>query len=128
MKDKKILIIDDDPQVAESLKTPLEASGAVVSAVQTYAAGIDAIKNGHPDAIILDVMLKEEKTGLDLAKEVLTMPPPHPFIMILTNSINPDGIADAMMESGVTMFLQKAENDPSDIASMIAKHFDHKTD
>ena len=127
MKDKKILIIDDDPQVAESLKKPLIEAGALVSSAQTYATGITAIKEMQPDAVILDVMLKEEKTGFDLAKAILTMPPPHPFIMILTNSINPDGIADAMMETGVTMFLQKAENDPRDIVGMIAKHFGQKT-
>ena len=126
MKDKKILIIDDDPQVAEALKKPLAATGAVVSSAQTYEAGINAIRQDRPDAVILDVMLKEDKTGLDLAKEMLGMPPPHPFVMILTNSINPDNIAAAMVETGVTMFVQKAENDPREIVDMLAKHFETK--
>ena len=125
MKDKKILIVDDDPKISEALSKPLTQAGAIVQSATSYEEGLAAVKATHPDAVILDVILKDSRSGLDLAKEIHSMPPPHPFVMILTNAINPDEIVEGM-QTNVTLFMQKAENDPDKIASMLAKHFEEK--
>lgn len=125
MTDKKVLIVDDDPKVGEALMKPLKETGATVQFVQTYEMALTAVRAIQPDAVILDVMLNEGKSGLDLAKEIHTMPPPHPFIIVLTNAINPDEIVQGM-ETEVTMFMQKAENDPKEIVNVLAKHFVEK--
>ena len=124
MNDKKILLIDDEPQVHEVIGKILKDKGMIVESARSYDAGLEAIQRGPHDVIVLDVMLGG-RSGLDLAKEIQMMPPPRPFVMILTNSINAEHIAEAM-ESDVTTFVQKAEHDPPEIAAMILKHFEER--
>lgn len=122
MMDKKILIVDDDPNVAAVLTGPLKEAGATVETALTYENALTAIKTFNPDAVILDVVLKEGKSGLDFAKEIHKMPEPHPFIIVLTNAINPDEIVRGM-EIDITTFLQKAEIDPKEVVNTLSKHF-----
>jgi DNA-binding response OmpR family regulator len=56
---KKILVVEDDPDLVELLSFNLRAAGFIVA---TAADGIDALKkarNSLPDLILLDLMLLE---------------------------------------------------------------------
>ncbi len=56
MSDQVILIIDDDVQLVDSIKTLLESVGyQVIFAYQPHK-GIELIKETPPDLILLDVM------------------------------------------------------------------------
>lgn len=119
---KKIIVIDDDPQVGTVLSKLLSEKGAVVTTADSFDSGVAAMKNEMPDLAVVDVMMPG-KSGLELVKEVQTWPKPHPFFFVLTNSINALHIAEAM-EANITMFVQKADHDPHEIADMIARHFE----
>lgn len=68
MKTKKILIVEDDVDMAEATKLILESKRYEVDVAVDYEEGLKKIKTGaaKPDLIILDVMLPG-KTGFDLA-------------------------------------------------------------
>ncbi len=119
MKDKKIIVIDDDPQITSTLSGLLAEAGAITSTASTYDEGLAMVAKEHPDVAVVDVMLGT-LSGLDLVKAIKAGPPPHPFFIVLTNSINAVHIAEAM-EANVTTFIQKADHDPNEIVSMIAK-------
>ena len=53
----KILIIDDDPDYAESLKIMLETRSHHVMWASDSIEGMEMIKSGSPDLIILDIMM-----------------------------------------------------------------------
>jgi CheY-like chemotaxis protein len=57
MTNKKILIIDDDPDQRLSLRLPLESAGFLVHEAANSAQGLVAAKQFLPDLIILDVMM-----------------------------------------------------------------------
>ena len=59
--DKKILIVDDEPNIRDLLTTSLRFAGFAVRAVGNGAQAISAVLEEEPDLIILDVMLP----GLD---------------------------------------------------------------
>jgi CheY-like chemotaxis protein len=68
---KKVLIIDDDRDMVESLKMILEAHGYGVEALYSAADGVKKVKAAKPDLIILDVMFPENPSeGFDLAREL----------------------------------------------------------
>ncbi|WMJ81763.1 response regulator transcription factor [Clostridium sp. MB40-C1] len=54
---KKILIIEDDPSIAELQKDYLEISGFEVQVCEDGVSGLTAIKENDYDLIILDIML-----------------------------------------------------------------------
>lgn len=54
---KKILVVDDEPDIVSMLKMRLEASGYEVITAVDGSSGYDKAKSDLPDLIILDLML-----------------------------------------------------------------------
>jgi two-component system response regulator ResD len=57
MKDTRILVIEDEPMVAEVVERYLRRDGYDVRAASDGSAGIDAFETYQPDLIVLDLML-----------------------------------------------------------------------
>ncbi len=57
MAEKKILIVDDEPDLLETVKMRLEAYGYVVSTAMDGQEGLEKARKEKPDLIILDLML-----------------------------------------------------------------------
>ena len=68
---ERVLVVDDDPALRELLTEYLTANGLVVEAVGDGVAMRQAIANGMPGVIVLDLMLPGED-GLSLARELRT--------------------------------------------------------
>jgi DNA-binding response OmpR family regulator len=54
---RKILIVDDEPQLVEMVKMRLESAGYEVSCAYDGQDGLDKARKWKPDLIILDLML-----------------------------------------------------------------------
>lgn len=66
----KILIIDDDPDILESMKIVLESKGYKVVSASSGEEGLKKTKQKAPDLIILDVMMETGDKGFDIAREL----------------------------------------------------------
>lgn len=55
----RILVIDDDPAVCKATTIMLEARGFEVVAVASGRAGLDAVKAGAFDAVIVDLFMPD---------------------------------------------------------------------
>ena len=69
MKQKKILLIDDEQDILEILSYNLEKEGYEVSTAINGNEGIEKAKNIIPDLILLDVMMPE-KDGIETCQEL----------------------------------------------------------
>jgi len=67
---KKILIIDDDPDVVLAIRMPLESAGYEVYEAHSQASGYEAAERVHPHLIILDVMMDTHTAGFQLAQKL----------------------------------------------------------
>ncbi|MEJ7600692.1 MAG: hybrid sensor histidine kinase/response regulator [Kofleriaceae bacterium] len=56
----RLLVVDDDRRVLEALQVLLEQSGAVVDIADSAAAGIGALSQAMPDAILSDLAMPGE--------------------------------------------------------------------
>ncbi|HKM57356.1 MAG TPA: response regulator [Chthoniobacterales bacterium] len=70
---EKILIVEDEPDVAELLAHHLRKEGFAVAIVGTGRAAFAAVKNESPALIVLDLMLPEI-SGLDLCRMIKSNP------------------------------------------------------
>ena len=66
---KKILIIDDDPDIREILAVILEGSYEIKEAA-SREEGTSALAEFVPDLVILDVMMEIYDSGFELAREI----------------------------------------------------------
>ncbi len=69
----KLLLIDDDARLTAMVGDYLRANGYVVEVAGTLAAGRERLRQGHHDALVLDLMLPDGD-GLDLTRELRADP------------------------------------------------------
>jgi DNA-binding response OmpR family regulator len=70
MSGKKIVIIDDDPEICDAIGEILtEYSYQVYSALDTIS-GLTLFKKIRPDLLILDIMMATMDEGLEFAGEI----------------------------------------------------------
>jgi DNA-binding response OmpR family regulator len=89
---KKILVVDDNPDVGEFCKTVLEPKGYAVAHVESAQAAQAAMRKDAPDLLIVDVMMEEIDSGFKFV-EKLAKAPKKPPILMLTS------LADATAQS-----------------------------
>lgn len=68
MSKHKILIVEDEPVIAENVSVYLDNNDFEVSAIAYDSQeAMEQLKQHTPDAVILDINLESEKDGIDLA-------------------------------------------------------------
>ncbi len=77
----KVLIIDDEDAILESLETLLELEEYEVATASTGGAGLDALDAKTFDLVLLDLMLPDI-SGLDVLKEVRSRDQETPIVML----------------------------------------------
>ncbi len=66
---KKIMIIDDDVDIREVLKTILEGKYTLNEA-GSAEEGLSVMKVFEPDLVILDVMMEKHDSGFELSRDI----------------------------------------------------------
>ena len=65
----RVLVVDDDPALAEMLTIVLRGEGFDTAVVRDGSKALDAFREVHPDLVLLDLMLPG-LSGLDVCKEI----------------------------------------------------------
>jgi CheY-like chemotaxis protein len=66
----KILVVDDDVEIIETLKIILESKGYGVVAAGNGADGLKKARSEKPDLILLDVMMAHDREGFEVAQKL----------------------------------------------------------
>jgi DNA-binding NtrC family response regulator len=118
----RILIIDDEAAIRESLDTLLTLEGFSVSMAADGPAGMELISKNEYDLLLLDLALPGE-SGIDLLPRIVEAQPDLPVIMI-TAFGTVGNVVDAI-RAGAENFVQKPwDNEKllADIRTAIARH------
>jgi DNA-binding response OmpR family regulator len=105
---RKILVVDDDPDVVEAVTAFLERHGFLVKSAGSRRDGMAAVRKEDPDLVILDVMMEEPDDGFAMAQELRRDGYRKP-IVLLTSISRVTGFAYGSDESSVPVdgFLEK---------------------
>jgi len=82
---KRILLVDDDYEIVESLKVALEAKGYTLFVARDGNQGLAMAEREDPDLMILDMMMPKRSGFLVLEKLRRSRPDPLRVIMITAN-------------------------------------------
>lgn len=82
---KRILIVDDDAEIVESVRYALESKGFEVLVGRDGNQGLAMAEREDPDLVILDMMMPKRSGFLVLEKLRRTRPTPLRVIMITAN-------------------------------------------
>ena len=100
----EILIVDDEPQVADVLSRSLTRQGHRTSVVHSGQEAIDRVRTTSPDAMFLDVSMPG-MNGLDVMAEVKRIKPTL-AIVVITGHATPDEV-DRVRALGAVDVIQK---------------------
>ena len=118
----RLLIIDDEPSIRESLDTLLTLEGFDVTLAIDGVQGLNILSHDEFDLLLLDLALPGE-SGIELLPRITAMHPNLPVIMI-TAFGTVGNVVDAV-RAGAENFIQKPwDNEKllADIRSAIARH------
>lgn len=71
---REILVVDDDPDIRDSLRIILEQRGYRVRLANNGKQALEMLQKDLPDLMILDVMMSSDTEGFDLAYELRSQP------------------------------------------------------
>ena len=102
----RIVVVEDDPGVRQLLVTDLEVEGHQVLAFPDGIAGLAAVDEHAPDAVVCDVMMPE-LSGWDVVR-TLRADPRHARlpVVLLTARDAPDDVRHGY-EAGASLVLGK---------------------
>jgi len=82
---KRILLVDDDREIVESMKVVLEAKGYEILVARDGNQGLAMAEREDPDLVILDMMMPKRSGFLVLEKLRRTRSIPMRIIMVTAN-------------------------------------------
>jgi DNA-binding response OmpR family regulator len=84
-KKQRVLLVDDDHEIVESVRYALEAGGYEVLVARDGNQGLAMAEREDPDLVVLDMMMPKRSGFLVLEKLRRTRPVPLRVIMITAN-------------------------------------------
>jgi len=99
----RVLIVEDEPSLVESISYALELEGFEVLSVVTGRDGVEQARIGNPSVILLDVMLPES-SGLDVCRQIRAASD-VPIIMLTARDSEADKVAG--LELGADDYVTK---------------------
>ena len=110
----KILIVEDEPELKDTVQKFLEAEHFIVEYAENYSGGLEKIISYEYDCILLDIMLPDGN-GIDLLKEIKKMHKKDPVIILSAKDSVDDKVAG--LEIGADDYLAK----PFHLAELMAR-------
>lgn len=102
----RILIIDDDKDLAELLKVRLEVLGYIVSIANSGRIGLGKARVEKPDLILLDVMLPD-LDGYSILRELRKDNDTKDIPILMLTAKEEDKVGDLFYFQKVSGFVQK---------------------
>ncbi len=120
---EQILVVEDEAVVAEDIRKILLGYDYVVpKAISTGEAAIKSINKTRPDLILLDIMLKDKLSGIDVAKHIIDMNIP----VIYLTAYSDKEVIEKAKATGLFGYLIKPFRERELIATIQMALYKHK--
>lgn len=87
LKDKKILLVDDDHDILTSMQAAFEPTGATVETAGNGNKAVEMVEKNDPDLVVLDMMLPG-RSGFLVLEKIKARKPKNtkPFVIMITGN------------------------------------------
>lgn len=116
----KVLIVEDEPALADIYSTKLRMSGMEALVAADGVAGVDMAQSEQPHLIVLDLVMPI-KDGFEVLKDIKDNPTTRHIPVIIMSNLGQDYEVRRGMELGASQFLVKANVEPDYLVSEIKR-------
>jgi CheY-like chemotaxis protein len=88
MAKKNVMIIDDDPDVIEATRVVLEQAGFGVQSAMSGREGLETVRKGGIDCVLLDVMMARDTEGFHVAQDLKGDPATGQIPIVMMTSVS----------------------------------------
>ncbi|MBN2004311.1 MAG: response regulator [Anaerolineae bacterium] len=88
MTQKRVLIVDDDPDLVLAYRVVLESAGYLVDEAPDGASGLRKMRSDRPDLILMDVMMASPLEGYYVTQEISDDPKLNMIPILMVSSIS----------------------------------------
>jgi DNA-binding response OmpR family regulator len=106
MANKRILIVDDDPDVRQGMHVRLKASGYDTFFASDALSGVAEARKQNPDLIVLDLGLPAGD-GYAVIERLKRIPALSVIPIIVVSARDVQANQDRVVKAGASVFLQK---------------------
>ncbi len=117
---KKILLIEDDPFLADIYTTKLKESGFSVEVVADGDAVLSKIKEEKPDLLLLDIVLPH-LDGWEIIRDIKEIKELKDLKIIILSNLGQKNEVEKGLRLGALKYLIKAHYTPGEIVEEIKK-------
>lgn len=119
---KKILVIDDEPELVKAVQIRLKANGYDVEVTYDGLAGIDRAKEVRPDLILLDIIMPG-MDGYEVSKKLKADPDTKDIPVIIFSASQQRDLEEKCKDVGVSGFIMKPF-DTQELLAAVNKFFE----
>ena len=112
-----VLLVEDDPAIADMYRVQLEHDGYTVSVATTGELAFTSLADREPDVVLLDLLLPD-RSGFEVLASLNERFPSHPPVVILSNYGEPS-MMDRGRSLGAVEYLVKSRVTPAEISERI---------
>ena len=120
-KQKKVLLVEDDDNMAAVYSTRLEAEGFLVKRVSNGEEALAAALSFRPDLTLLDVMMPKV-SGFDVLDILRNTPETANLRVIMLTALSQEADKQRAQDLGVDDYLVKSQVVIADVVDRIKHH------
>lgn len=114
----KILLIEDEPDLADLFSAALKKSGFTVEVIMDGANALSLIKKVKPDLVLLDLIIPK-KDGYEVLKEIKCDKTTSKTLIYVFSNLTQKAEIDRAMKLGAKEYLIKSDYTPSKLVEKI---------
>ena len=117
----KVLVVEDDNNFFNLIKTPLELKQYQVVHVENGMEAVSRIKSEKPDLVLLDIVMPGAN-GLDILKELKETAETSAIKVVMLTNFGTDDNVNKAMSLGADDYFMKYNIVPSELPDKIATY------
>ncbi|MBN1168915.1 response regulator [Candidatus Woesebacteria bacterium] len=118
----KILLVEDDPTLSKLYETLLSSEGFEIVKAREIQSALDLLSQEEISLALLDVMLVEHNSGIDLLQKMKSNENTKDIPVIILTNVAKDEERNRALELGAKEYLVKAAQKPSEVVGIVKKY------
>ena len=106
MATQHVLVVEDEPEIAELIRFHLDRDGLAANVVHSGRHGLEAIKRAPPDLVVLDLMLPDVG-GLEICRRLKQQPDTRDIPVVMVTARGEESDVVTGLELGADDYVVK---------------------
>lgn len=113
---KKVLLVEDDPNLSLLYKTKFEITGFETETAQNGEEGIEKMKSWKPDLVFMDIMMPV-LTGSNALIKIKQDPDIKTIPVVMLTNLSGEAEGESCLLKGAVAYLVKSDVTPKEVVA-----------